>query len=147
MTRHRGDASTWLRDHLVAAGQVTETGVARTARIRACDDCRAQVLAGLDSDIAALEAYCDPQPLSRIGEAIALLEGRRTLTLRREGRGWVLDWRDSHEIAGAPATSQPRRDVVREHRCRTPSPADGLIAPSTFPEVAPQSPPNAAAPF
>lgn len=137
---------TWLRDHLIASGHMTETGATRQARIRTCT-CRHQVLVGLDSDVAALEATCDPYPLSPLGEALALLEGRRTLTLRREGRGWVLDWRDAHEITSAPAASQARRDVVRQHRCRTTSPAAELLAPSTFPETKPPAPANARPPF
>ena len=138
--------STWLRDHLIAAGHLTETGLSRRAKIRACS-CKTLILAGLDSDICALEASCDPQPLSALGEALAHLEHRRTFTLRRDGKGWVLDWRDAHHIAGSPATSQPRSDVVREHRCGTPPPAGALTAPSTFPEIAPPPPAHAAPPF
>lgn len=138
--------NTWLRDHLVASGHMTETGATRRARIRTCS-CKADVLIGLDSDVAALEVTCDPCPLSRLGEALALLDGRRTLTLRREGRGWVLDWRDAHEITSAPAASQQRRDVVRQHRCRTGQPTGDLLAPSSFPEVHPPAPAGAVPPF
>lgn len=139
----------WLLDHLIAAGHVTETGLTRRARIRTCRHvkCRDQVLVGLDSDICALEAACDPYPLSRLGEALALVDGRRTLTLRREGPGWVLDWRDAHEITSSPAESRPRRDVVRQHRCGTPRPAGDLLAPTTFPEVHPPEPAGAVPPF
>lgn len=136
----------YLLDHLIASGHVTETGLTRRAKIRTCS-CRAKILAGLDADIAALEARCDPQPLSPLGEALAILEGRRTYTLRREGRGWVLDWRDAHEITWSPATSRARRDVVRQHRCKTPPPAPELAAASAFPETKPPLPPAAAPPF
>ncbi len=138
--------STWLRDHLIATGHLTETGLTRQAKLRPCT-CKNLVLAGLDSDTCALEITCDPEPLSPLGEAIALLEHRRTLDLRRSGRGWILDWRDRHAITAAPAASQTRRDVVREHRCGSPPPADALTAPSTFPEARPSLPANAAPPF
>jgi hypothetical protein len=56
-----------------------------------------------------------PLPLSPLGEALAVVEGRRTYTLRRAGGGWELDGRDHHEITWAPAGSRtPRR--------RTPAP-------------------------
>lgn len=165
---------TWLRDHLIASGHLTETGVTRRARLRRCGQwhlmstadpspveafamratkrdrvrrrCQQLVLIGLDSDACALEVTCDPTPLSPLGEAMALLEHRRTLTLRKAGAGWVLDWRDAHEITGSPAHTEPRRDVVATHVCGHPIPP-GWAAPSTFPEVTPPPPSTARPPF
>lgn len=139
----------WLRDHLIASGHLTETGLARRARLMRCPepDCRDQVLAGLDDDRCALEARTDATPLSALGEALAVVEGRPTYSLRREGPGWVLDRRDHHRIAWAPAGSQPRHDVVRQHRCGTPPPSGQLTTLSSFPEVAPPMSANATPPF
>lgn len=150
-------SATWLRDHLVASGHMTETGLTRRARLRPCPGhiktpvdrrrCPALVLAGLDDDKCALEARADPTPLSPLGEALAVVEGRITYTLRREGPGWVLDSRDHHAIDHAPAGSRPRHDVVRQHRCGTPPPEGPLATSSSFPETAPQPPAGATPPF
>jgi hypothetical protein len=150
---------TWLRDHLIRAGHLTETGYTRRARLRPCHQsyklpgsrwvgkCLDLVLVGLDGDTCAFEVACDPQPLNTVGEALSLLEGRRTHTLRREGPGYVLDPRDQHEISFAPAGTKPRRDVVRQHRCGTSPPPPGLRAPTSFPEHHPPLPANAQPPF
>lgn len=142
-------ASLWLRDHLVASGHLTETGLARRAWLRPCHGrgCRSLVLAGLDADFAACEAYVDPVPLSTLGEALAVIEGRRTYSLAKAGGGWVLDGRDHHRITFAPAGSRTRLDVVREHRCRSPKLPAALVAPSSFPEVRPPMPIDAVPPF
>lgn len=146
----------WLLDHLIASGHVTETGLTRRAKIRTCGQirrdagvrrkCLDRVLVGLDSDVCAFEVACDPQPLSRLGEALALVDGRRTLTLRREGGGWVLDGRDAHQISWAPAGERPRQDVVAIHRCGSPIPAAWSTT-TTFPEATPSLPANATPPF
>jgi hypothetical protein len=133
---------------------MTETGLTRRAHLRPCNGrapdgtrCRELVLAGLDADRTALEAFTDPAPLSALGEALAVVEGRRTYSLRREGGGWVLDGRDHHRIAWSPAGTGSRLDVVRQHVCGTPPAAGPLTAPSTFPEVAPPPLVGAAPPF
>lgn len=127
---------TWLRDHLIAGGHLTETGLTRRARIRVCA-CSARVLVGLDDDVCALESAVDPEPLNQLGEALALLEGRYTLSLRRDGRGFVLDRRHRFEIAAKPAGTQPRTDVVREHRCGSRELADAETALTAFGEARP----------
>src|SRR5436190_12749182 len=86
----RTSPNAWLVGHLVAAGHLTETGISRRARIRACR-CRQLILTGLDDHACAIEAKCDPYPLTPLGEALALVEHRHTWTLRREGSRYVLD--------------------------------------------------------
>lgn len=125
----------WLTDHLIRTGHLTETGVGRGAKIRTCDRCQARVLAGLDADRCAFEVHADPVPLSALGEALAQLEGRRTVALHRAGGRWELDTRDSHDIAARPAGATPREDVLRVHRCGDPDPPAPLIADSRFPET------------
>lgn len=142
----RPPAERWLVDHLVRTGHLTETGLSRRARIRTCS-CRQLVLAGLDDDTCALEVTCDPHPLSPLGEALALVEGRRTLALHRDGSRWVLDRRDSYDITAEPAGTKHREDVVREHRCTSGPPPAGLYGPSRYPEITPPLPSNAAPPF
>lgn len=137
---------TWLRDHLIRAGAITETGASRRANIRTCPACRARILVGLDDIQGALEVRADPVPLSPLGEALAHLAGARTLALHREGGRFVLDRRADRDITKRPAGTADREDVVREHRCET-----GLTlpetAPTTFPEAAPPLPANAAPNF
>lgn len=136
-----------LHEHLVRAGHVTETGVMRRVTARSCRRCGGPVIVGLDAMVGAFEATADPQPLNRIGEAVATLEGRRTWALNREEARYVLNPRDALEIAYHPATSRAREDVVREHRCRTPSPPNALTAPSSFTPAIPPLPAGAPAPF
>lgn len=138
---------TWLRDHLVRSGHMTEYGVARKARIRRCPNCPHDVLVGLDADTCALEVHADPHPLSPLGEALALLQNRRTLHLRREGGGWVLDPRTDHDIAARPAGTGKRVDVLGQHHCATGPPPPQLRAPSSFPEAKPPVSPTERPPF
>lgn len=137
----------WLLAHLIRHGYVTETGITRTARIRTCRCCRTPTLAGLDDTTCALDVSCDPTPLTPIGEALALVEGRRTLALHREGNRFVLDPREREHITAYPASTRDREDVLREHRCHTPPPAGQLAAPSNYPETAPRPRAGAPAPF
>lgn len=138
---------TWLLDHLIRAGHVTETGATRKAKIRRCQKCRAHVLVGLDADMCALEVEADPTPLSALGEALALVEGRRTLALYRDRGRFVLDPRRTEDITGDPAGSNSREDALREHRCST-FLTDPLTAPSAFAVVwQPPLPTNAVPTF
>lgn len=136
-----------LHEHLVRAGHVTETGVTRKVTARSCRRCGGPVLAGIDGDVMAFEATVDPEPLNRIGEALAVLEGRGTWALNREADRFVLNPRDSHEIAHHPATTRSREDVVREHRCSTSAPPEVLTAPSSFASASTPLPAGAPAPF
>lgn len=136
-----------LLDHLIRTGRATETGLTRRARLRTCP-CTQVILAALDDDTCALEVHADPIPLTPLGEALAHIEGRWTYMLTRAGGGWTLDRRDASKITHRPAGTQPRCDVVREHRCRTPRPGDPLTAATSFAEaLAPTYPPNSPAPF
>lgn len=137
----------WLLEHLIAAGHLTETGLGRRARIRACR-CGQLILAGLDDDTCALEAYADPEPLTPLGEMLARLEDRCTWTLRRQAAGWILDIRSHLEIAAKPAGSQPRADIVRQHQCQSRPLADPETAATSFAEARPVTyPPGSPAPF
>lgn len=136
-----------LFDHLLRAGHVTERGVTRRVTARACQRCGGALLVGLDDDVCALEATVDPQPLSALGEALALLEGRGTWHLRRERDRFVLDPRDQTNIRAHPAGSRAREDVLREHRCHTTAPGPSLIAPTQFPETKPRPPLDAVPTF
>lgn len=128
---------TWLRDHLIRSGHMTETGATRKARLRPCPGCPHDVLVGLDDVMCALEVQADPVPLSELGEALAVLQGRRTFHLRREGSGWVIDRRDAADISAEPASTGRRTDVLLEHACSHGPPAPALRAASTFPETRP----------
>ena len=85
---------------------------ARAATLRPCRTCRGTVLAGLDSDSAGIPVYCDPTPLSEMGEAVALLQGRITYDLLPSKTGRELHQRTPHFIA------KPRRySVFATHKC------------------------------
>ena len=138
---------TWLRDHLLRTGHIAETGVSRGAKLRRCRRCGVFVLTGLDADMCALEVQADPTPLSPLGEAFAVVEGRRTFALHRAGGRWEIDWRDAGDIASHPAGSARREDVLRQHRCGDQDQPAALTAASTFPETAPTPSDEADPPF
>lgn len=140
--RNQTTPSRWLLGHLIAAGHLTESGLGRRARLRKCT-CKAHILAGLDDDVAAFETACDPIPLNPLGEALALVEHRRTYLLRKDGKGYVLDHRHAAAIARRPAGTTPRADVIRQHRCNTPDIPEQLTLPTSYAEARPALPPNA----
>lgn len=124
----------WLIDHLIRAGHITERGVTRKARVRTCERCGDVALVALDDDVCAFEVAADPSPLTALGEAMALLEQRRTFELTKTAYGYVLDRRTADQIAGRPAGTTPRADVLAEHRCRAPAPPPPYLAPTSFAE-------------
>ena len=125
---------TWLIDHLIRAGHMTERGVTRRARVRTCERCGGVALVALDDDTCAFEVAADPHPLSALGEAMALLEQRRTIELTKTAGGYVLDRRAADQITGRPAGATPRADVLAEHRCRLPDPPPAFLAATSFAE-------------
>jgi hypothetical protein len=137
---------TWLRDHLIRTGRMTERGITRRARIRTCRRCNADVLAGLDNFTGALEVAADPVPLSPLGEAVALAKGHRTFALHQEAGSWVLDRRDDEHIAHHPAGTRTHEDVVPSHVCGT-AWTGPLTAPTRFPETRPPAPTGSTPPF
>ena len=79
---------------------------------------------GLDADTAALAVTVDPNPLSAIGEILALTSGRGTYSLTwRIGR-YELDYRDQWNIAHR---HPDELHVVGEHRCGIPLPTRGEV--------------------
>lgn len=139
---------TWLKTKLQRDGLMDEDGLTRRARARRCKQCRAYLLAGLDGDICALPAYVDPTPLSALGEAAALILGRRTYALWYFGGRLELSPRDQFQIKGSPAGQPKNRfDVHVEHICGSgplpsaPSVHERFLAPAAVLD------PNAPPPF
>jgi hypothetical protein len=94
----------WLKDR--------QADWARAANLRTCPHCRTTVLAGLDADSAALPIRCDPTPLTLMGEAVALLQGRTTYDLLAVKTGRELYERTAYSI------KKPRRyQVFATHKC------------------------------
>lgn len=92
--------------------QRTQGDAYRSVRLRLCPHCRAPILAGLDADICALSVRVDMTPINEMGEAIALLAGRRTYDLTGDGSGKRLYLREEEHIKNG------RRSVVLPaHRC------------------------------
>lgn len=85
----------------------------RQAKTTTCPICRADLLVGLDGDVAALSAICDDQHLTRAGELLAVIAGRHVYDLDVRGD---LNRRDRWTIR------TPRDVVVPEHRCHEPIP-------------------------
>lgn len=130
----------WLTEHLAKAGALNVDGITREARVRRCQDCPSWTVVGLDADRCAGPATADAEPLSRVGEALALLAGRQTYTLRRIGTRLELDHRHRWAVGGSRPGDGPY-DVVAAHRCHAPPlpTIDSLIRPRTQ-EVAAHGP-------
>ena len=114
---------TWLTSMLVDKGVLTEQGLTRRAKLISHRPCSEVVLAGIDSDLAGLDAWCDLGELTRSGEALALLEGRRTYELH----GGRLSLRDRWQITGKPAGG--KRPVLASHLCARAVPAAWCVTP------------------
>jgi len=86
----------------------------RSACLQRCTKCRAPILYGLDADLCALSVKADPTPLTPLGEAIALLGGRRTFHLTDIAGRIEITMRDQWAIGGESAHL-----VVPEHKCNS----------------------------
>lgn len=104
----------WLRRHLTETGVLDPTGAARRARLR-LHDCGRYVFVGLDDDRCADLAVVDTLPLTRLGEAQAIVAGR--VTYDHSWLGKRLDPRTAGIIRTHPAGSHRWRHVLAEHRC------------------------------
>jgi hypothetical protein len=86
---------------------------------RQCRTCGQATLLGLDGAGRALslDVVLDPDPLdSPMAELGAVLEGRTTYTLHRNGD---LHHRHPLVIRARPAGRTPRQQVLQSHRCGT----------------------------
>ncbi|MGO4984792.1 hypothetical protein [Collinsella sp. Sow4_E3] len=84
-----------------------------------CRRCRADVLRGLDDMWAAGPIEVDPTPLSALGEALALLAGRRTIACEH-WHGLRFTRRGRWQITSRPAGTF-RGDVYASHLCGAPA--------------------------
>jgi hypothetical protein len=108
----------WLARRLDAAGLMDiSTGATRSARVAICVACQARVLRGLCADWGGWSVDADPEPLSALGEALALMAGRPTYELRWLGDRYELDGRDQFRISGAVAGTRAGLDVLVGHQC------------------------------
>lgn len=110
-------------DHLVRSGTLAPDGSGRRAKLRPCPTCGVRVLVGDDDDTCALTIHAELAALGRDGERWAHLSGRRTVDLTRSGRGLLMYRRGVEDIGARPAGTDPREDVLAEHRCGHPVPA------------------------
>jgi hypothetical protein len=80
------------------------------------------VVQGLCADWGGYVVECDPEPLSRTGEALALMTDRATFQMRWCGDRYELDRRDHFRIRGNPPGTNGH-DVLVRHHCDIPSDA------------------------
>jgi hypothetical protein len=91
-----------------------------TAEVKRCQDCRAMVIAAINTD--ARDTLCDVIPLSRPGELAANIAGRRTLRLDTDQA--AVDHRCRPDPHRADARRpDPRRAPLRPARARRLDPA------------------------
>lgn len=130
----------WMRSMLEAKGVISAQGLTATARIHTHRPCGIPTLAGFDDHVAALDAWCDLAQLSTLGEALALLDHRRTYQLWNDSH---LRRRDRWNIPGHPPSE--RVPVFAEHRCHAPIPATWCLPPT--PAEQPTAPADSEVPF
>lgn len=87
----------------------------RGATLRLCPRCKTPVIVGLDDNRAAINAWCDPTPITELGEAFALVQGRSTYDLTN-GDGRKELW---HRYAWNIRAAR-RHPVLAAHRCNSP---------------------------
>jgi hypothetical protein len=114
--------SPWLRRILVDKGVMDHQGVTRRARVRRHPSCGMPTLAGFDSHVLAWTVWLDLTELSRRGEALAILDGRRTYELWVVALGFEIEHRDRWRVAGHPADTPGTHPVLCDHRCSAPVP-------------------------
>lgn len=116
-----------LGRYLEDRGFHDEDGVHRRLGMRWCPRCRAKTLRGLDADVLALAVVVDAAALTGRGEALALLTGRSSYTVRPLRVGICLDGpRTAVDIAAHPAETTA---VLAEHLCGRKLPADAYSLP------------------
>lgn len=102
---------------LVRAGLMDEeTGATRKAKAARCGKCNRVIMRGLDSDFGSRLVEADPEPLTALGETLALLSGRGTVSLRWLGDRYEMHRRDHFHIRGSPAGTNGI-DVLVIHDC------------------------------
>jgi hypothetical protein len=80
-----------------------------------CPKCRRVVMTGPNAD-TGLDLTADPQPLTALGEALALMAGRATVELRWRYDHYEIAGRDHFRIRGSPAGTNGL-DVLIVHEC------------------------------
>lgn len=123
-------------DAIATRTGIDPRGIGRSARWGACTRCNAPVLRGLDADMCAFQAEADPQPLTPIGEILALAGGRATYLL--DGKPPALSFRDRHRIRTFPAA---QFTVLPEHQCGAPALPTKPSAPAPAERTAGDRPP------
>lgn len=102
------------------SGRVGEWAVpgnaGRTARPRNCESCGRYVLRGLDREYGGLNTDCDPEPLTPLGEVMALLAGMRTFESKWFAGQHTISYRDRYAIASHIAGDEI--DVLIAHDCQ-----------------------------
>lgn len=93
--------------------------MSRVAKRHPCSKCGAHIRSGLDDDACALSVRVDDEPLTRNGELLAILAGRKTYMLVQDR----LYRRDHWSIR--KAAEYP----VADHRCWEPLPLQWLQPP------------------
>jgi hypothetical protein len=93
--------------------------------IMTCPKCGALVMQGRDGGPVIHIVTVDPGPISQLGEAMALVDGRNTYDLYRVNGGLEL-----HPRSAAHVRAGHKRPVVTDHRCGAePLPAADLPPP------------------
>lgn len=128
-------------EHLIRAGHMTTEGLTRRAKARRCPKCSAWCVAGIDADLMAFETWADPQPLTALGEVVALASGRRTTALVRTRGRLELEQRWAEHIADQPAGTA-RADVLAAHACHQPIPTTWTTSSIHTPPASSALPPN-----
>lgn len=112
----------WMLKHLetVTGGDFT-SGLSRHPKIRICNVCKMYVIAGLDDEWR--KAVVDMVTITAVGEAWALLDGRKTYRIYGSIVGRTIElwprewWNVRGDTVGKVYEASGRVKVMTEHRC------------------------------
>jgi len=104
-------------------------------RATACHRCGHKVWIGVDNDIAAFEATVDTTPLTVIGEALAVIDGRTTYAVDGPSRKAARRiWRRAAHRIGKP--DPVFATLHAAHDCDKPIPAEWVATEAPTPTTA-----------
>lgn len=99
---------------LKTQGHMSSRGTTRRATTQPCPHCHQPTITGLDADRCAITARCNPNPLTPLQEAHALLNKQQTWTLTTRAGRPQLDPRHQWNRPSKPANTHT---VLTEHKC------------------------------
>lgn len=141
MTAVKKPIPTWVAEQIAVKTGLDKTTLSRASRRTRCPRCQDATYEGLDAERCAVKVVVDRQPISALGEALALLAGMKTFERHSQAGRLVLDFRSPDYIESRPAGTTSRNDVHAAHVCGHQWPP-AARAPTALPDYSLQANPT-----